>query len=154
MYKKLLSQIYIFILFHRNFICPDKSYGKKQVVRIKTTFSTAVNFTNCRSVPAFSQKNSGLFLLSTLNSSLQTSTPFGGFREKSRASGTRDGYRSLARSLAACFDHLFKKRVFLGGRIIIRFPFIYRLRQSTMKRNRHEAPRKGEENQLTPVVLC
>ena len=23
-----------------------------------------------------------------------------------------------------------------------------------MKRNRHEAPRKGEENQLTPVVLC
>ena len=63
-------------------------------------------------------------------------------------------HRSLARSLAACFDHLFKKRVFLGGRIIIRFPFIYRLRQSTMKRNRHEAQRKGEENQLTPVVLC
>ena len=87
-------------------------------------------------------------------SSLWTSTPFGGFREKSRASGTRDGYRSLARSLAACFDNLFKKRAFLGGRIIIRFPFIYRLRQSTMKRNRHEAPRKGEENQLTPVVLC
>ena len=42
MYKKLLSQIYIFILFHRNFICPDKSYGKKQVVRIKTTFSTVL----------------------------------------------------------------------------------------------------------------
>ena len=150
MYKK----IYIFILFHRNFICPDKSYGKKQVVRIKTTFSTAVNFTNCRSVPAFSQKNSGLFLLSALNSSLRTSTPFGGFREKSRVSGTRDGYRPLARCLAACSDHLFKKRAFLGGRIIIRFPFIYRLRQSTMKRKRHEAPRKGEENQLMPVVLC
>ena len=120
MYKKLSSQIYIFILFHRNFICPDKSYGKKQVVRIKTTFSTAVNFTNCRSVPAFSQKNSGLFLLSALNSSLRTSTPFGGFREKLRASGTRDGCRLLARSLAACFDYLFKKRAFLVGRIIIR----------------------------------
>jgi len=61
MYKKLLSQIYVFILFHRNFICPDKSYGKKQVVRIKTTFSTAVNFTNCGSVPAFSQKNSAAY---------------------------------------------------------------------------------------------
>ena len=63
--------MYIFILFHRNFICPDKSYGKKQVVRIKTTFSTAVNFRNCRSVPAFSEKNAGLFLLSALNSSLR-----------------------------------------------------------------------------------
>jgi len=153
--KTFKSDLYFYFI-HRNFICPDKSYGKRQVVRIKTTFSTTVNFTNCRSVPAFSQKKFWLISIKHLELYLvcEQALHLAAF-VKSHGRVARETYTAHSRVLSRLALTIFlKKRAFLEGRIIIRFPFIYRLWQSTMKRNRHEAPRKGEENQLTPVVLC